>query len=99
MAFTAANLTCLTGMAPGRNTYRYDTTEALTAVEVTGYINNSDDSQNFAKGDILWVVVWSSAVDTGFPTDVGILVCNDVDSNGDVGLSTDQLAGTFTSTA
>lgn len=98
MAFNATNLTNLAGMAPGRSVYRYDTTDALTAVEVTGYINNEDDDQKFAKGDILWVCVWDT-VDTGFPTDFGILLVNDVDANGDVGLSTDQLAGTFTSTA
>lgn len=98
MAFIAANLTCLVGMAPGRNVYRYDTTDALTAVEVSGYIDNEDDNQNFAKGDIVHVVVWSSAVDTGFPIDVGYHVCNDV-ADGAVSLSTDQMAGTFTSTA
>lgn len=98
MAFTAANFTNLTGMAPGRSLYRYDTADALTAVEVTGYINNTDDAQNLSKGDHIFVTVWGTLY-TGFPTDQGWLVVNDVDANGDVGLTTDQLAGTFTSTA
>lgn len=97
MAFAVANLRLIDG-SPGRAIYRYDTTDALTAVEVPGYMNNSDDQINIAKGDIFHVVVWSTAVFTGLPTDVGYHVCVDVASNA-VNLSTDQLAGTFTSTA
>jgi hypothetical protein len=99
MAFVAANLALL-GSANGFNHFRYDTTDALTAVEVTGYINNEDDEQNIGKGDVIEVFVWSTAVRTGFVTDCGYHVCNDVDANGDVGLSTDQFGTTaFTSTA
>jgi hypothetical protein len=97
MAFVAANLRLIDG-PQGRAIYRYDTADALTAVEVPGYINNVDDDQNIAKGDIFHVVVWSTAVFTGLPTDYGIHVCVDVADN-DVNLSTDQLGGTFTSTA
>lgn len=97
MAFAAANLRHVDG-PPGRAIYRYDTTDALTAVEVPGYIDNEDDNQNIAKGDIFHVVVWSTAVFTGLPTDYGIHVVVDV-ASGAVNLSTDQLGGTFTSTA
>lgn len=98
MAFNAANLTLLAS-GNGFNHYRYDTTDALTAVEVSGYIDNEDDNQNIGKGDVFWVVVWSTAVRTGFPTDIGLLVCNDV-ADGAVNLTTDQLGtSTFTSTA
>ena len=97
MAFDSSNLRHIEG-PPGRAIYRYDTTDALTAVEVPGYMNNSDDALNIAKGDIFHVVVWSTAVYTGLPSDYGIHVVVDVESNA-VNLSTDQLAGTFTSTA
>lgn len=97
MAFVAANLRHIEG-PPGRAFYRYDTTDALTATEVPGYIDNDDDDQNMAKGDIVHVMVWSTAVFTGLPSDYGIQVVVDVE-DGAVNLSPDQLAGGFTSTA
>lgn len=96
MAFSAENLALISSVN-GFNLWRYDTTDALTAVEVPGYIDNEDDAQNIQKGDIFHVVVWT-AVRTGLPTDYGIMVVADIE-NGQINLTTDQLAGAFTSTA
>lgn len=97
MAFVSGNL-ALIGSVNGFNLFRYDTTDAMTAVEVPGYIDNTDDVQNIGKGDIVLIVVWTTAVRSGLPSDFGIQVVVDVD-DGAVNLSPDQLAGTFTSTA
>ena len=97
MAFNSANLALISSVN-GFNLWRYDTTDAMTAVEVPGYIDNDDDSQKIQIGDIFHIVVWSTAVRTGLPSDYGIQVVVDI-ADGAVNLSTDQLAGTFTSTA
>lgn len=60
MAYTAGNLLNLTGQPPGRNMYRYDTSDDVDDVEAAGYFNNKDDDLNLARGDIITVVEWSS---------------------------------------
>jgi hypothetical protein len=59
MAYTAGNLLCLTGMAPGRNLYRYDTTDLVDEVEDAGYFNNVDDNLRLAIGDRIDAFTWS----------------------------------------
>lgn len=93
MAFDADNL-ALVGSVNGFGLYRYDTTDALTTVDGDGYINNDDDTVNLAVGDILEVVVWSSAVRTGTISDVGRHIVMQVGSDGDVDLSDDLLSAT-----
>lgn len=60
MAYTAATLLNLTGLAPGRNTYRYDTTDHADAVEAANYFNNVTNDLNLAKGDKIETYVWSA---------------------------------------
>jgi len=79
MAYTAANLFNLTGMSPGKNTYRYDTTDEIVPdVEAAGYFNNKDDSLNLAKGDHILVHQWATAVGTGTLTKVVDYVVSNV---------------------
>jgi len=62
MAFTAANLYNQTGIAPGRNVYRYDidgTVDDVDDVEAAGYFNNLDDNQVLAIGDEIKVFEWT----------------------------------------
>lgn len=64
MAFTAARLINLTGLSPGRNSYRYDidgTVDDVDDVEAAGYFNNLDDNTNFGKGDLIEVIEWDAA--------------------------------------
>lgn len=96
MAYTAGNLTLL-GSHNGFGMYRYDTTEANTAVDADGYFNNSDDDLNLAVGDMIWVYTWGTAVRTGTISDVGLHVVTVVDSDGTVDLSDDLLGATVTS--
>ena len=61
MAYTAANLINLTGLSPGRNTYRYDingTVDDVDDVETAGYFNNKDDDLNLQIGDRINVFEW-----------------------------------------
>lgn len=92
MAFDSSNLRLIEG-TPGFAVYRYDTTDALTTVDDNGYMNNSDDNVNLAVGDIIKVVVWSTAVQTGTISDVGEHIVMQV-SSGAVDLSTDYLSAT-----
>lgn len=62
MALNAANLVNLTGQAPGRNTYRYDTTDEIDAVEAANYFNNRTGTLNLAKGDRIDVYKWNGTV-------------------------------------
>lgn len=61
MAYTAGNLLCLTGMAPGRNIYRYDlpSGDDVDDAEASGYFNNKDDTLNLQIGDVINVFEWS----------------------------------------
>jgi len=60
MAFDATYLVNLTGMAPGRSIYRYDTTDQMDAVGAAGYMNNADDNLNLGVGDIIHAQTWSA---------------------------------------
>lgn len=91
MAFDSAQLV-LMGHGNGFKNYRYDTLDPLTTVDNNGYINNSDDNVNLAKGDLIDVVVWTTAIRTGTVADVGKHVVYGVAANGDVNLS-DDLTG------
>lgn len=93
MAFDKAQLT-LIGSHNGYGLYRYDTTDALTAVDADGYMNNSDDDLNLAVGDIIEVVVWTTAVRTGTISGVGRHIVVSV-SSGAVDLSNDLLGATL----
>lgn len=90
MAYTAGNLANL-GSANGFSTYRYDTTDTLATVDGVGYFNNSDDTLKLRVGDIVWVVVWSTAVRTGTISDVGMHIVMQVESDNDIDLSDDML--------
>src|SRR3546814_1521517 len=93
MAFNAANLALISSVN-GFGLYRYDTTEALTTVDGDGYMNNDDDTVNLAVGDIIKVVVWTTAVRTGTISDVGETIVMQVGADGAVDLSTEYLAAT-----
>ena len=64
----------------GYNFYRYDTTDAHTVVDGAGYFNNDDDDQKMVVGDIIYVVVWSTAVRTGTISTYGTHIVNEVSS-------------------
>jgi hypothetical protein len=88
MAFSAANL-ALVSSVNGFGLYRYDTTDALTTVDGSGYINNTTNAQNLKVGDMIEVVVWGTAVRTGLISDVGRHIVMLVGATGDVDLSND----------
>ena len=94
MAANVANL-ALIGHGNGFKHYRYDTTDASTAVDASGYFNNSDDMLNLAVGDIIDVVVWATAVRTGTISDVAKHIVVSV-AAGVVDLSDDLLGATVT---
>ena len=96
MAFTSANLTLLAD-GNGFKTFRYDSTDAVAAIDGTGYINNADDGQNLAVGDLVWVVQWNTAVRTGTIADVSLHVAMAVTANA-VDLSDDLLGATVANT-
>jgi len=93
MAYTSGNLV-LIGGGNGYNHYRYDTLDAHTTVDGAGYFNNDDDDLNLAVGDIIDVVVWSTAIRTGTISTYGSHVVNAV-SSGSVDCS-NVTAGTVT---
>lgn len=95
MAYTAGNLV-LMGVGNGYGHYRYDTTDAATAVDASGYFNNSDDDLNLAVGDLITVVVWTTAVRTGTISDVSMHIVVSVSAAGVVDLSNDYLSATIT---
>lgn len=95
MAFNSSNL-ALKSAVNGFREYRYDTLDALTTVDGDGYFNNSDDDQNFKVGDLIDVVVWSTAVRTGTISDVGLIAVISVDADGVVDTSDDLLGATVT---
>jgi hypothetical protein len=92
MAFDASNL-ALVSSVNGYGLYRYDTTDALATVDGDGYMNNSDDTVNLAVGDVIEVVVWTTAVRTGTISAVGRHIVMAV-SSGSVNLSNDLLGAT-----
>ena len=96
MAYTAGGLTLLS-QGNGFNTYRYDSLDAITLVDIDGYFNNSDDDLNLAPGDIIYVVDWDTAVRSGTVAGWGICMVMAVDANGVVDLA-EALAGNVTNT-
>lgn len=80
MAYTAGNLAHL-ATANGFNSYRYDTTDAMDAVEDAGYFNNKDDNLNLAKGDIIYGFTWATAVRTGTLSEAKPFVVTNVIAN------------------
>lgn len=94
MAFDSSELT-LIGSHNGYGLYRYDTTDGLTTVDGSGYMNNSDDDLNLAVGDIIEVVVWATAVRTGTISAVGRMIVVSVSAAGVVDLSNDLLGATL----
>ena len=64
MSFITADL-ILVNHANGYGFYRYDTEDTHADVDTDGYFNNADDTLLFVVGDIIDVVVWSTAVRTG----------------------------------
>lgn len=75
MAFAASQLT-LMGQGNGFKHYRYDTLDVVTDVDTNGYFNNSDDVVNLAIGDIIMVVVWTTAIRTGTISTYGTHIVN-----------------------
>lgn len=62
MAVTATNLVNQAGMAQGRGRYRYDTLDLSDTVETANYFNNLTNVLGLAKGDLITVVSWSTAI-------------------------------------
>jgi len=93
MAFDTSEL-ALISHVNGYNYYRYDTTDAHTTVDAAGYFNNDDDDQKMVVGDIIYVVVWSTAVRTGTISTYGTHIVNAV-SSGAVDI-TNVTTGTMT---
>ena len=79
MAFDASQLGVV-GYVNGYTHYRYDTLDTHATVDTVGYFNNIDDVVNLAKGDIIEVVVWSTAVRSGTISTYGTHIVNAVAS-------------------
>ena len=95
MAYTAGGLTLLAG-GNGFQTYRYDSLDASTDVDGSGYFNNLDDDLNLAVGDLIWVFDWDTAVRTGTLNDVTVHAVMTVNATtGVVDLSNDLLGATL----
>lgn len=74
MAYSSANLT-LMGQANGYGHYRYDTLDAHATVDGAAYFTG--DAVNMLKvGDIIDVIVWSTAVRTGTISTYGRHIVN-----------------------
>lgn len=97
MAYVAGNLV-LMATGNGYSHYRYDTDDAASAVDASGYFNNSDDDLNMVKGDIIDVVVWTSAVRTSDISDVSKHIVVSVSAAGVVDLSNDLLVAAVSDT-
>ena len=63
MAFIPTDLVVM-GYGNGYHLYRYDTADAHAVVDGAGYFNNTDDLVNLAAGDIIDVIVWTTAAGT-----------------------------------
>lgn len=86
-----------TSNQPGFNVYRYDSLDATTLVDASGYFNNADDDLNLAVGDIIDVVDWATAVGAGGTiTAVAKHIVVSVSAAGVVDLSNDLLGATLT---
>jgi len=97
MAYTAGNLVLMAN-GNGFNHYRYDTTDTAATVDTSGYFNNSDDDLNLAVGDVIDVVVWTTAVRTGTAPTMGRHMVLSVSAAGVVDLSDATAVGGVTDT-
>ena len=86
MSFDKTNLTLLS-QGNGFGHYRYDTLDTHADMDTAGYFNNTDDEINLAIGDIVDVIVWSTAVRTGTISTYGRHIVNDVTAAGVVDAS------------
>ncbi len=64
MAFIGSDLV-LQYSANGYNYWRYDTQDTHATIDLDGYFNNADDDTIFQVGDLIDVVVWTTAIRTG----------------------------------
>ena len=97
MAYAIQGLKLIAPISPGYNTYRYDTLDAPTAVDASGYFNNADDDLNLAVGDMIWAYDWDTAIGSGGTiADVSMHVVVSVSGAGVVDLSNDLLSATVT---
>jgi hypothetical protein len=86
MAFNGDNLALISSVN-GYGFYRYDTMDAHTAVDAATYFDNADDDLNFEIGDIIYVVVWGTAIRTGTIAGYGTHIVNAVSTAGVVDTS------------
>lgn len=86
MAFDKSNLTLLS-YGNGFSNYRYDTLDTHADVDTAGYFNNASDEINLSVGDLIDIVVWTSAVRTGAISTYGRHIVNEVTSAGVVDTS------------
>ena len=86
MAFNGDNLALISSVND-YGFYRYDTMDAHTAVDAATYFDNSDDDLNFEIGDIIYVVVWGTAIRTGTISTYGTHIVNAVSAAGVVDTS------------
>lgn len=93
MAYTAGNLG-LISQSNGFCKYRYDTLDSLATVDGSGYFDNTNNTLKLRVGDLIDVVVWSTAVRTGTISDVGLHIVMQVSAAGVVDLSDDLLIAT-----
>ena len=86
MAFDSSQLVKMAD-GNGFSHYRYDTMDAHADVDTSDYFNNDDDNQNLAVGDIIMVVVWSTAIRTGTISSYGTHIVLSVSGAGAVNVS------------
>lgn len=60
MAYLVGGLSLSANMPPGRNRYRYDSTDHPDVVEAANYFNNKTNNLNLAVGDEITVIQWSA---------------------------------------
>ena len=98
MAFIATDLTMIGG-GNGYHHYRYDTADAASDIDTVGYFSNTDDNVNLAVGDMIDVIVWTTAAGTAPMTDVTrhVVMAVGAVTAGDVNLSDDLLGATLVS--
>ncbi|MCR4282379.1 MAG: hypothetical protein NUV72_05065 [Bauldia sp.] len=105
MAFIASRLHNLTGLSPGRNTYRLDvdgSVDDVDDVEAAGYINNKDDNQDLAIGDRLDVYEWSAvpfAADSTLTNALQLIVTNVIANDAAASAGNVNMAQVFLTTS
>jgi len=73
----------LTQLADGNGfgTYRLDTLDTPVTVETAGYFNNVDDNLRLARGDLITLVTWATAVRSGTISRVSQFIVTNVIAN------------------